>query len=236
MLLFNIPLFWAGVRVLGATFGVRTLYGLLSLSLFTDILLPLVSPITENPFLSGIYGGAVMGLGLGIVFRARATTGGTDLVAQLLNYYFPSISMGQGVLLGDLGVVILAGIVFNAELALYAIISLYVSSKVIDYVQEGLNVAKAVFIISDSAHEIKQEIIERLERGITSFKASGGFTGREKEVLLCIISRSQVSRLKRLIYERDPGAFVFITEAHEVLGEGFKEVHKHNDKGGGDWI
>lgn len=223
MLIFNIPLFWMGVRVMGRTFGIRTLYGLISLSILTDVLQPVVSPLTANPLLSGIYGGVLMGLGLGLVFKARATTGGTDLVAQLLNK-FSSISMGQGVLMADLVVVSLAGIVFNAELALFSIISLYVSSKVIDYVQEGLNVAKAVYIISDSADEIKEEVFDRLERGVTALKASGGFTGKDKDVLLCIISRSQVSKLKRIVYDKDPRAFLFFTEAHEVLGEGFKEV------------
>ena len=223
MLIFNIPIFFLGVRVLGASFGARTIYGMIILSLFTDLLQPLVSPLTNDFLLATIYGGALGGLGLGIVFNSRGTTGGTDMVARLINHY-TSFSIGQGLLLADGLVVLLAGIFFNAEVALYAAITILISSKTIDLVQEGFDIAKAVLIISPESERVKAEVINELDRGLTILKGYGGYTGNDKNVLLCIISRSEVVKLKRLVYQVDPDAFMIITNVHEALGEGFKEI------------
>lgn len=223
MLIFNIPIFFLGVRVLGASFGARTIYGMIVLSLFTDLLQPLVAPLTNDLLLATIYGGALAGLGLGIVFNSRGTTGGTDMVARLINHY-TSFSIGQGLLLADGFVVLLAGVFFNAEVALYAAITILISSKTIDLVQEGFDFAKAVLIISSESERVKAEVINVLDRGLTVLKGYGGYTGDDKNVLLCIISRSEVVKLKRLVYQVDPAAFMIITNVHEALGEGFKEI------------
>ena len=223
MLIFNIPIFFLGVRVLGASFGARTIYGMIVLSLFTDLLQPLVAPLTNDLLLATIYGGALAGLGLGIVFNSRGTTGGTDMVARLINHY-TSFSIGQGLLLADGFVVLLAGVFFNAEVALYAAITILISSKTIDLVQEGFDFAKAVLIISSESERVKAEVINVLDRGLTVLKGYGGYTGDDKNVLLCIISRSEVVKLKRLVYQVDPDAFMIITNVHEALGEGFKEI------------
>lgn len=223
MLIFNIPIFFLGVRVLGASFGARTIYGMIVLSLFTDLLQPLVAPLTDDLLLATIYGGALAGLGLGIVFNSRGTTGGTDMVARLINHY-TSFSIGQGLLLADGFVVLLAGVFFNAEVALYAAITILISSKTIDLVQEGFDFAKAVLIISSESERVKAEVINVLDRGLTVLKGYGGYTGDDKNVLLCIISRSEVVKLKRLVYQVDPAAFMIITNVHEALGEGFKEI------------
>jgi len=222
MLAINVPLFLVGIRVLGVTFGIRTLYGILTLSLATDYLSPYLKTLTHDPLLAAIYGGVFSGVGLGIVFKFKATTGGTDLVARLLNYYF-GFSIGKGLLIIDFLVITFAGVVFSAELALYALIGLFITSKAIDLVQEGFNISKGTFIISDHGAKIKKEILDNMDRGVTVLKGKGGFTDADKEVLLCIISRTEVARLKGLVYDIDQEAFVIITDVHEVLGEGFNE-------------
>jgi uncharacterized membrane-anchored protein YitT (DUF2179 family) len=218
----NIPLFIIGVKEMGAKFGIRTLYGIFLLSFGIDLLNPYLPVLTHDPLLASIYGGGVSGLGLGLVFRSKGTTGGTDLVAQLINK-FTGISVGKSLMIIDFCVIALAGIVFNAEIALYAFIAMMITGKAIDIVQEGLKISKGTFIISDYSEEIRKNILEKMDRGVTILKGKGGFTEHNKDVLLCIISRSEVSDLKRLVHNIDKNAFVIITEVHEVLGEGFNE-------------
>lgn len=223
MLVLNVPLFIVGVKVLGKRIGFRTLYGILALSVSINVLEPLLRTLTHDALLATLYGGALSGLGLGIVFRSRGTTGGTDLIAALLHHFFPAISIGQGLLITDACVIGLAGMVFNAELALYAVVALFVSSKIIDLVQEGFNVSKAVFIISDHSDSIRQDILQRMGRGVTTLRGMGGYTGREKNVLLVVVSRAEVAELKDLVHHSDPGSFVILTDVHEVMGEGFRQ-------------
>ena len=225
MLLINIPILLTGMKVLGASFGARTIYGILALSFFTDIMQPNVPDITNDLLLASIYGGLLIGLGLGVVFRFRGTTGGTDMIARLI-HHFSSFSVGQGLLIADGFVVTLAGIFFNLEVALYAAITIFITSKTIDVIQEGMDISKAALIISSKPKEIEKAILDNLNRGFTSFQGRGGFTGENREVLLCIISRTEVTRLKRMVCEIDEDAFVTISNVHEVLGEGFEEVEE----------
>lgn len=223
MLIINIPLFLAGVKIMGMSFGIRTIYGIVSLSVFTDLLQPHMTALTDDLLLASIYGGVIGGIGLGIVFRSRGTTGGTDLIASLINY-FTGISVGEGLLIADGVVVTMAGIFFNLEVALYAAVTIFITSQTIDVVQEGLNFKKGVLIISNKADKINQMVVNDLNRGITEFEAKGGYTGDRKQVLLCIISRSEVSELKKEVAKIDKEAFVIISNVHEVLGEGFTEI------------
>jgi uncharacterized membrane-anchored protein YitT (DUF2179 family) len=223
MLIINIPLFLAGLKIMGTSFGMRTIYGIISLSVFTDLLQPHVVSLTDDLLLASIYGGVVGGIGLGIVFRSRGTTGGTDMIASLINYY-TGITVGEGLLIADGVVVALAGIFFNLEVALYAAVTIFITSQTIDVIQEGLNFKKGVLIISEQADEINQMVVNDLNRGITEFEAKGGYTGDRKQVLLCIISRSEVSELKAAVAKIDKDAFVIISDVHEVLGEGFTEI------------
>ncbi|MFP4661969.1 MAG: YitT family protein [Halanaerobiales bacterium] len=220
-LLMNIPLFIAGVKFLGRSFGPRTIYGMVVFSILIDILQPFVPVLTEDLLLASIYGGVVGGLGLGIVFLSRGTTGGTDMIARLINH-FTGLSMGQGLLLADGFVVVLAGIFFNAEVALYAAITIFINSKTVDLVQEGIDYKKAAVIISAESEEIKQKIMAGLDRGVTVIKGEGGFTGQDKNMLYCVINRTELSKLKKIVYDLDNDAFVIISNVHEVLGEGFK--------------
>lgn len=224
MLMLNIPLFLACLWAFGPRFGAKTLFGAAFLSIMTQFWESVVNlfPLTKDPLLASLYGGVIAGIGMGIAFRFRGTTGGTDLAAQLLNR-FAGIPVGQGLLFCDSAVIILAGLVFrSAELALYAIMTLFITSKVLDAVLEGFNYAKAAFIISEHSEEIGRRILHDLQRGATGLFGRGLYSTAQKEVVLCVISRAEEFRLKELVHQIDPGAFIIITDVHEVLGEGFK--------------
>lgn len=222
MLALNVPLFLMAIYRLGLKFGFRSLYGTLAVSLTIDALAPFVPVPTGDLLLACLFGGVLVGLGLGIVFRYRGTTGGTDLAAAVLRSY-TGANVGQLLFLVDATIVLAAGFAFNsAELAMYALITIFVTSWLVDLVQEGFSYAKAFIIITDQADQIAPVILKGLDRGATAWKARGMFSGGERQVLLSVVQRSEVSRLKELIYSIDPGAFVILADVHEVLGEGFK--------------
>jgi len=225
MLLLNIPLFIFSWRILGTMFGARTLFGTVTLSIFVDLFNRWAVPITEDLVLAAVYGGIISGIGLGIAFRFGGSTGGTDMAAQLVARFFPT-SVGQALLLVDGAVILLAGAVFGWELAMYALIAVFVSTKTIDFVQEGQSYAKACLIISDHPEAIGEAIMEKLERGVTSLQGKGMYTKQGKEVLLVIVSRLEIASIKRIVAEIDPRAFVIIHDVHEVLGEGFRGLEE----------
>ncbi len=229
MLALNVPLFLAAVRVLGGQFGLKTLIGAVTLSLFVDGLAPILRPLTNNALLAALYGGVLSGVGLGITFKWGGSTGGTDLAALLLNRYTKR-GVGQSLMAIDFGIIAAAGIVFGAELALYALITLFLTSKAIDVVQEGVAYAKAAYIISDPADVIGRRVLVDLSRGATAVQGRGLYTNEERPVLFVIVARAEISDLKRIVHSVDPKAFVVITEAHEVLGEGFKGIRPYNVK------
>ena len=225
MLALNLPLFLACLWTFGPRFGAKTLFGAAFISIMVEFWSTVikVTPLTTNPFLASLYGGVLSGIGMGIAFRFRGNTGGTDLAAQLLNR-FTGISVGQSLLFFDGAVIVLAGIVFQStELALFAIITIFVSSKALDAILEGLDYAKAAFIISDHAEEIGQKILTDLQRGATGLFGRGLYSTEKKEVIFCVISRAEEIKLKEIVHTIDRRAFVIITDVHEVLGEGFKE-------------
>ncbi|HHV43147.1 MAG TPA: YitT family protein [Firmicutes bacterium] len=220
MLAINIPLLYATFRIIGVSFSVRTIVGTVVLSLTIDLLEPFVPAVTQDPLLAAIYGGVLSGIGIGLAFYFGGSTGGTDLAARLLNH-FTRLTVGQSLLIIDMIIIGVAGIFFGAEAALYAILALYLSSKTIDLIQEGQGGARAAFIISQRPQQISDRILRELERGVTALHGKGMYTQREREILMAIVSRSEVVRLKRLVHEEDPAAFMIITDAREVLGEGF---------------
>ncbi len=222
-LLLNVPLFVAGWRMLGGqAFGVKTLYGFVILAGMIQATHDLrTAPLTNEPLLASIYGGVLLGAGLGVVFRGRATTGGTDLLARLAQK-LTGISPGVLLLIIDGVIIATAAVMFSLERILYALVSLFVTGKTIDFIQEGLARSKMAFIISSHSGEIKEQILHRLDRGVTQIEAVGGYTGEERSILLCVVSQSEVSNLKDLVRSIDPNAFVIVADAHEVLGEGFR--------------
>ena len=221
MLAINIPLLCFGLKEFGLRFIYKTLYATVILSLFVDLLGSFVTSPTSDLLLSSIYGGLVVGLGLGLVFRFGATTGGTDLAAQII-YRYLQISVGQTLLLIDGLVIVLAAFVFGIERALYAFLVVFLTAKVIDLIQEGEGFAKAVFIISDHGPAIGDTIIKDLNRGVTYLHGKGGFSGRSREIILVVVARSELSTLKNLVRAIDEQAFVMVANMNEVLGEGFK--------------
>lgn len=223
-LVINIPLFIAGVLILGKSFGAKTLYATIALSACIRFL-PHYSA-TENVLLAAIFGGVLIGIGLGIVFKFGGTTGGTDLGGAILNNYFKRFSTSSFMMIIDLFVVIFAAVVNKKlETALYSIIALYILVKVIDQIIEGLGYAKAFFIISSKPNEIGETILKEINRGVTVLKGRGMYTGKDREVLLCVINRAQIAKLKEVVHSIDNKAFIMVTDVHEVLGEGFKEIN-----------
>ena len=218
-LVMNVPLFIIGYRSIGRVFAFRSLVATVLFSLFIDIL-PL-EPMTLDPLLGTLFGGVLLGIGLGLILRGGATTGGTDMVARMVHKRFQFITVGSFLFALDFLVVIAAGFFVGSTAALYALINIYVASRVVDAVMTGFGGNKACFIISDSWEMISQHIMQQMNRGITQLHARGGYTGKEKPVVLCVISRQEVMALKSIVRQDDESAFMFITEAHEAIGEGF---------------
>jgi uncharacterized membrane-anchored protein YitT (DUF2179 family) len=222
MLVINVPLFIGGIIIHGRHFGIKTLLATVLLSVFIDgtVFLPL---LTDDLLLAAVLGGAMLGLGLGLVFRNNGTTGGTDLMAKLLHTVFPFISMGKLLFFVDVCVVAAAASVFrNVELGLYAGISIFLGARVIDLVLEGVDYAKLAIIISDRSEEITRGLLDRLDRGVTGLHGEGMYTRKAKNVLLCITRSREIPKMKQIIREVDPDAFVVVTDVREAQGEGFK--------------
>lgn len=217
---FNIPLFISGLIFLGAKFGIKSLVGTLVLPAVV-----LVSanwePWTMNPLLGALFGGISVGLGLGLVFRGGASTGGTDLAAQIITKY-TGFSLGTSVLLLDGLIVLSAAVVFDIEKALYALIGLFVTTKTIDLVQLGFSQSKMIYIITNKQDEIRDAIYTEIDRGVTKLPAYGGYTNVERPILMVVAYQTEFTKLKHIIKTIDPAAFVIVSDAYEVLGEGFK--------------
>jgi uncharacterized membrane-anchored protein YitT (DUF2179 family) len=227
ILIINIPLFIAGILVLGKNFGAKTAYGTIALIFILDILSRYYSnlSVTNDNLLSALYGGLILGTGLGIVFRCGGSTGGTDLIGSILNKYFKSLSIPKLTMIFDFFIVVFSGIVNkNIETALYSAIALYIIVRVADFIIEGLGYAKAYFIISNATDEIGNKIINDLGRGVTALSGRGMYTDSKREVMLVVINRGQEVKLKEIVKDVDPKAFVMVAGIHEVLGEGFKTI------------
>ncbi|USK33587.1 YitT family protein [Bacillus sp. F19] len=219
---FNIPLFIAGVLLLGKQFGLKTLIGTIFLP-FVVFLTKDMEPATTDPLLGAIFGGIGVGLGLGLVFRGKASTGGTDLAAQII-HKFTGLSLGTCVALIDGLIVMTAAFVFDIERGLYALVGLYVTSKTIDIVQVGLGRSKMAMIITNQEEEVKKAILSEIDRGVTKLSAFGGYTDNERPILMCVIDQTEFTKLKQLVKSIDTSAFVVVMDASDVLGEGFKRA------------
>ncbi|HEU5139244.1 MAG TPA: YitT family protein [Bacillales bacterium] len=223
---FNVPLFAAGVLLLGSQLGylqyaLKTLVGTLFLP-FVVFLSSGMEPATNDPLLGALFGGIGVGLGLGIVFRGKASTGGTDLAAQIIHKYF-GFPLGGCVAIIDGAIVVTSAFVFGIEQALYALIGMYLTAKLIDVVQMGFGTGKMAMIISQHPEELRSQILRVIDRGVTRISGMGGYTDDERPVLMCVVSQNEVTKLKRLVRTVDPDAFVIVSNATEVLGEGFKK-------------
>jgi uncharacterized membrane-anchored protein YitT (DUF2179 family) len=226
MLIMNIILFIIGFFVIGSAFGFKTIYTSLALSgliWFFQRFFPISKPITDDLLLVLLFGIGISGIGMAIVFNQNASTGGTDIVAKIINKYF-HVDMGKALLMSDFLITLMAGLTFGARAGMYALLGVIINGFVIDSVINGLNISKQVTIISSKGSEIKEFIIRKLERGVTIYDAKGAYSGQPKEVLITIMSRREFIKLRGYIMEIDKRAFITVSDVHEVLGEGFKEL------------
>lgn len=223
-LLLNVPMIPIVLKIKGWDFAKRTVAGSLLLSFWLAVI-PYVK-LFEQPdlFLTSVFGGVSMGIGIGLVFLGKGTTGGTDMCGAILQHFFPHISLPQLMQLLDIIITAVGIAVFGVRIALYSIVVVYLTAKVSDRIMEGSTSAKMLYIISDQSKTIADEILNKLGRGVTGLCGYGMYTNQDKTILICVISPREIARIKDLVLEIDNKAFVIVNDSREVLGEGFVEI------------
>ncbi|HNB52068.1 MAG TPA: YitT family protein [Anaerolineales bacterium] len=224
----NLPLFGLGWRYLGGRrFVTRTAVAIISYSLFVDLLPPFMPAdgLTEDLVLNALYGAVVAGIGYGLVYRGQGTSGGSDILARILNRW-RGVPMTQSYLMVDTLVILSAGFVFGWEEALYAVITLYVSGIVAETTFEGRGMVRTALLVTSQPEAVARQVLEVLQRGVTIVPAIGGYTGEPRSVLYCVVSRSEIVQLKTIVQEIDPRAFMVVGQAYEALGEGFRPLDR----------
>jgi len=223
----NVPLFLLGWKLFGTYMLVSSITAMTLGSVFIDLFAVIIPfPPMEDTLLACIMGGVLLGLSLGLIFLQGATTGGTEIVAKLLKLKFAWLPMGKLLLAADLTVVALVALVFhNVGTALYGVVAIYISTAVMDKVLYGMDTSKVAYIISDKPDEIAQFILRDLDRSITYLQGEGGYSGAPKRVIMCAFKQRQIVEIKEAVRKVDPAAFMIVTDAHEVLGEGFGSYH-----------
>jgi len=225
ILLLNLPLFIVGLRLVGRNFLVFSIVGVGALSIMLSLTTHFPA-LTHDTLLAVISAGVLSGIGMGIIFRSSGSLGGTDILAVLFART-TSFSVGQ-ILLGIDGVIFLVvAVLFRPEMAMYAMIYMFIATRVVDFVQEGLSHSKSVMVVTARPQKIAEEIMVKLERGVTLFQAVGAFSGESKQVVYCVINRTELSQIKKIIRDQDPQAFVTVSEVPEVVGEGFSSWKGH---------
>ncbi len=221
--LLNVPLFALGLYRFGMGFVAKTVLATAISSVFLDLWGAVLPHITVNRILAAVFGGILMGLGMGLILLRGATTGGTDIAAKLINRAFPHISVGRCVLISDMVVVIFAAFVYaNIESALLSVITIYASSRIMDGILYGADSGKMIFTVSKKSEEIARSIMSEIGRGVTLLPAFGGYTGEAVNLLVCAVRKHEVARVHGIISGADSRAFIMVCEAGEILGEGFK--------------
>jgi len=225
LFILNIPLFIIGYKIIGKQLLFLSIIGVATLSVALNYT-TLIPVITRDTLLAAVFGGLISGIGMGIVFRFHGSLGGTDILAIVLTRR-TSFSVGQIILGIDTLIFILAAILFGPEMAMYAMIYMFIASKVIDLVQAGLDYSKSVMVVTDKHQEIAADVIEELKRGVTYFAAEGAYSSNPKKVVYSIVNRAQLTQMKVIVHRHDPEAFVTIGDVSEVLGEGFASWKGH---------
>lgn len=225
VLVMNIPLLLAGVRVFGFKFMALTGVCTVCSSVFLDALVPIVPVYSGDRMMAALAGGVIGGLGLGLTLLRGASTGGTDIAAKLIQRKKPHLSVGRMILLLDAAVVALAALVYGEfESALYSVLAIFTSSKMIDAILYGASRGEIFYIITRRAEQVTGQILQTLGRGVSKIQIVGGYTGKAQCMLMCVVRRQEISRLRSIIKNLDPTAFVVVTPAGDILGEGFKEI------------
>jgi len=219
-LILNIPVFIIGIKMKGLSFFRKSLVGTVCLSVWLYVL-PVFPIIDQDLILAALYGGVLQGIGIGLAFMGRGTTGGSDMVASLIQMKFRHYSISHILQFVDGFIVVLGAFVFGVSKVLYAIVAIFVISKVSDGLLEGLKFSKAAFIITDEYEAVADALMQRLKRGVTGIGIKGMYSKGDKQMLFCVVSKKQIVELKDLVVELDSRAFVIVTDAREVLGEGF---------------
>lgn len=228
-LILNIPVILLGIRKFGWKFTVSTLYSILAVSLFTD-LFHLMTPVTYDPLLGAVFGGALIGVGIGLVMRNGGTTGGADIVIKCLKIRIPHMKTGTLMLMLDAVIIGMSGIVFgNFNAVLYGILSSVATSAALDFVLYGGDEARLIYIISDKAEGIAEKLLEDVDIGVTFLNGSGAYHNTEKKVIMCVVKKQIAPRVEEVVENDDQGAFMIITNASEIYGEGYKSFFA--DKG-----
>jgi len=225
-LILNIPLTILGIKILGPRFGVKTVIGFLLSSIFIDMLHMILgyAPLVDDMLLSSIFGGVLIGFGLGLIFKSKATSGGSDIIAMIFAKY-TRLPLGQLMIYVDSTIVLLALLAFHDwKIPLYSWIVIYITGKVIDMTIEGVSYDKSLFIVSDKYEEIREKIINDLERGGTMINVTGMYRGHDKKMIFTNVNRREVHILKDFIQGIDPDAFITVIDANEILGNGFKSL------------
>ena len=229
VLVANVPLFLLGWKLLGGHLLVSSLYAMAATSVLVDLLASIHTFPPMDPMLAAVFGGVSVGLALGVIFTQGATTGGTDLMARLLKIPFAWLPMGKLLLAVDVVMIAAVAVAFRSvDSALYGLISLYISSVVMDGVLYGLDTSKVAYIVTDHPRPMAQAIDRQLERGVTFLHGEGSFSGQDKLVLMCAFKQRQIVTLKQIVQQLDPNAFLIVCNAHEVLGLGFRR-YQQND-------
>ena len=221
----NIPLFAAAAKLKGWSFIKRTLLATVTLSVSLYVI-PEMPFLMDDLFLTALFGGLITGAGAGIVFACQETTGGTDMLAAIIRRWLPHYTLVQILQVLDAAIVLIGAGIFGVTYALYALIAIYAVYKVSDGIIEGMKYSKVAYIISDKSEEIAAAILKELERGVTALDARGMYSGNRKNVLFCVVSRKEIAQLKELVVGHDAQAFVIVSDAREVLGEGFIEYRQ----------
>ena len=223
-LVLNIPVFLIAIRLKGLRYLIHTLFATVMLSFWLSVL-PVVPLAGDDLLLASLSGGILMGAGIGLVFVTGATTGGTDLIAALVQHFLRHYSISNILWVIDTAVVLVGVYLYGIQITLYAIIAIYLTSKISDGIIDGLKFSKAAFIITEKPEALAALVMEELGRGVTGISATGMYSGDSKNMLLCVVSKKEIVRLKELAKSCDPNAFVIVTDVREVLGEGFIEHH-----------
>lgn len=219
-ILLNIPLFIIAMKLKGSRFIKKTLYAAACFSVAL-LVVPSMEVAHEDYLMAAVLGGVLHGVGIGTVFSQNASTGGSDLLCTLLNRWFPGFSISEMLIVVD-GIIVLAGMgTFGIRTGLYAVVAVFITGRISDALLDGLKFAKIAYIISDAPYEISESIMKRLDRGVTGLKGRGMYSGRDKDILMCAVSKKEVVRLIQIIRTVDEKAFVIVSDAKEVLGEGF---------------
>lgn len=225
VLFINIPIIAVGTWKFGWRFILSTMYCTVLTSGFINLLAPF-GAATTDPFLAALAGGALMAVGIGLVFKAGATTGGTDIIIKLLRLKFPYLKTGRLFLLTDALIVTASALVFrNLDVALYAGLVVFINSVLLDVVLYGRDGAKLIFIISDRHEAITKRLLEELDIGVTYISGSGAYSGKEKKVIMCVMKKQISPQAETIVREEDPGAFIIVTGATEIFGEGYKSIY-----------